>query len=79
MKSASEGIAQKTSYMLSLPKFGGLSQIGEEGTSGKNVVLWSAIGALTIVGASTYIYSRFHRRSEQRKSQKVLLESKKKR
>jgi len=64
MNSAREGIAQKSSSFLRLPKFGGASQAGEGATSGKNVVLWSAVGALMVVGVSTYVYSIFHRRSE---------------
>jgi hypothetical protein len=64
MKSASEGIAQKSSGMLSLLKFGGAPQSGDGTTSGKNVVLWSAVGALMVVGVSTYVYSIFHRRCE---------------
>ena len=72
MNSASEGILPKSSSILRLPKFGGASQVGDGATSGKNVVLWSAVGALMVLGVSTYFYSIFHRRSEKRKKQKLL-------
>ena len=47
-------------------------------TSGKSLALWSALGAVCFIGASTIIYSVLQRRSEEKKAQKIY-ESKKKR